>query len=196
MSKTSNIESAIGKLLTYLLILLLVLGLAGVVVYFVAKDEGVSFYVEYGGERYFSGVNEADLCLFNGETYSFSVKPLIGDNVDYSVSVSSNGEHNFAFIYDGEFYDFYVKDDTENNDYSEVFGLQKNKGGFSITLPKDFSVKQAIETKYGGDIQLQKELQGNVPYFVITIMSGEDSLRLWFVFISLTITLDPPSIIF
>lgn len=198
MSKTTKSGNAVTRILTYLLVVLLVLGVAGVIVYLLAKDEGVTFSVEYGGERYFSGVTEANLMLYTGETHDFSVKSLTGGNIDFSVSVSSNGENNFAFIYNGEFEDFYVKDDTENNDYSAAFGLQKSESGFSLTLPKGLTVEQVIETKYGGDIQLQESLQNGVLYFVITVSDGENSLNMYFSFGAEVegITLNPPQIVF
>ena len=172
MSKTTKFGNAVTRILTYILVVLLVLGVAGVIVYLLAKDEGVTFSVEYGGERYYSGVTEADLTLYTGETHEFSVKSLTGDNVDFSVSVSSNGENNFAFIYDG--------------------------GGFSLTLPKDLTVEKVIEAKYGGDIQLQESLQSGVPYFVITVSDGENSLNMYFSFGAEVegITLNPPQIVF
>ena len=198
MSKTTKSGNAVTRIVTYILVVLLVLGVAGVIVYLLAKDEGVTFSVEYGGERYFSGVTEANLTLYTGETHDFSVKSLTGGNIDFSVSVSSNGENNFAFIYNGEFEDFYVKDDTENNDYSAAFGLQKSESGFSLTLPKDLTVEQVIEAKYGGDIQLQESLQNGVPYFVITVSDGENSLNMYFSFGAEVegITLNPPQIVF
>ncbi len=198
MSKTTKSGNAVTRIVTYILVVLLVLGVAGVIVYLLAKDEGVTFSVEYGGERYFSGVTEANLTLYTGETHEFSVKSLTGDSVDFSVSVSSNGENNFAFVYDGEFEDFYVKDDTENNDYSAAFGLQKSESGFLLTLPKGLTVEKVIETKYGGDIQLQESLQSGVPYFVITVSDGENSLNMYFSFGAEVegITLNPPQIVF
>lgn len=198
MSKTTKSGNAVTRILTYFLVVLFVLGVAGVIVYLFAKDEGVTFSVEYGGERYFSGVTEANLKLYTGETHDFSVKSLTGDNIDFSVSVSSNGENNFAFVYDGEFEDFYVKDDTENNDYSAAFGLQKSESGFLLTLPKGLTVEKVIETKYGGDIQLQESLQSGVPYFVITVSDGENSLNMYFSFGAEVegITLNPPQIVF
>ena len=195
MSKTGKSWNVVTRILTYIIVVLLVLGVAGVIVYLFAQDEGVSFYVEYAGERYYSGIDEGELFLVSGETHNLSVKSLTGDTVDYSVSVSSNGENNFAFVYDGEFYDFYAADDTKNNDYSEVFGLQKNDEGFTITVPENFTVQQAIETKCGGDIQLQEKLQSEYCYFVITVVSGENSLSLYFSY-EFTVTLDQISYMF
>ena len=51
MRKANGAGKAVGKIVTYLLIVLLVLGVAGAVFYFVAKQEGISFYVAYDGTR-------------------------------------------------------------------------------------------------------------------------------------------------
>ncbi len=195
MSKAGGAGKAISKVITYVLVVLLVLGIAGVFVYFVAKEEGVSFYVKLNGERYYSSVESPNLALSSGETYVFEIHSLTGETVDYSVSVQSNGEHNFTFISDSEFHDFYVADDSENNDYSSVFGLERNADSFSVTIPKDITVKEVIEMKYGNDIQLQSDLQEGVSYFVIKVNSGDNSLNLAFRF-DLIITINPPSVVF
>lgn len=197
MSKAGGGINTVTKIIVWVLVVLLLLGAAGGIAYYVLKDEGVSFYVEYNGVRYFSSVSEADLSFKTGDTYTFDVKSLTGESVDYSVSVLSSGEHNFTFICNGEFYDFYSADNVDNNGYSHVFSLQKSEDGFSITLPKGFSVEQAIEAKYGGDVELQSELQ-SVPYFVIAVSSGDDTLNLFFSFGGNVtgITVNPPSIVF
>ena len=79
MSKRKDkVSSILSKIITYILVVLLLLGFAGVIVYFVAKDEGVSFYVEYDGERYYSGIDDDELFLVSGENHSCSVKSLTG----------------------------------------------------------------------------------------------------------------------
>lgn len=197
MSRAGGGMNTVTKIIVWVLVVLLLLGAAGVIAYYVLEDEGVSFYVEYNGERYFSSISEADLSFKTGDTYTFNVKSLTGENVDYSVSILSNGEHNFTFICNGEFYDFYSADNADNNGYSHVFSLQKGEDGFSITLPKGFSVEQAIEAKFGGDVELQSELQ-SVPYFVIAVSSGDDTLNLFFSFGGNVtgVTVNPPSIVF
>lgn len=197
MSKAGGGMNTVTKIIVWVLVVLLLLGAAGVVAYYVLKDAGVSFYVEYNGKRYFSGVSETDLSFKTGNTYTFNVKSLTGENVDYSVSILSSGEHNFTFISNGKFYDFYSADNADNNGYSHVFSLQKSKDGFSITLPKGFSVEKAIEAKFGGDVELQSDLQ-SVSYFVIAVSSGDYSLNLYFSFGEdvTGVTVDPPSIVF
>ena len=41
-----------GKIVTWLLAVLLLVGVAGAVFYFVAKEEGADYYVEFNGEKY------------------------------------------------------------------------------------------------------------------------------------------------
>ena len=58
--------NTVTKIIVWVLVVLLLLGAAGVVAYYVLKDEGVSFYVEYNGERYYSSASEADLFFKTG----------------------------------------------------------------------------------------------------------------------------------
>ena len=74
--------------------------------------------------------------------------------------------------------------------------MQKQSDGFSLTIPEDFTVEKAIETKYNADIELKDEIQDNLCYFVITVSVDETAVNLWFSFNELTVTLDSPSIIF
>lgn len=197
MSKSNGALGAIGKVITYILVVLLVLGIAGMVAYFALRAQGVTYYVEYGGERYFANGDGGSIELLNGATNRFSVKSLTGGEVNYSVTVQSNYSNNFDFVIDGEYRQFYSTTE-ENNDYAAVFGLQKKADGFSLTFPDHFTVEQAVETQYGGDIELQDgyEISDDLCYFVITVTSGESSVSLWFTFSDLTITLDPPQIVF
>ena len=197
MSKSNGALGAIGKVITYILVVLLVLGIAGMVAYFALRAQGVTYYVEYGGERYFANGDGGSIELLNGATNRFSVKSLTGGEVNYSVTVQSNSANNFDFVIDGEYRQFYSTTD-ENNDYAAVFGLQKKADGFSLTLPDHFTVEQAVETQYGGDIELQDgyEISDDLCYFVITVTSDESTVSLWFTFSDLTITLDPPQIVF
>lgn len=197
MSKASDgALSAIGKVITYLLVVLLVLGIAGMVAYFALRGQGVTFYVEYNGERYFANGDGGSLWLPpSTEPKTFSVKSLTGGEVNYDVKVTSNEANNLLFVVGNELHYLYSGDE-EKDDYTEVFGVQKQKDGFSLTVPDNFSVKQAIETKYGGDIELQSELQDDLCYFIVTVASDKSVVNLWFNFSDFTITLEPSEIVF
>lgn len=194
MSKTGG---AFGKVIVWLLVVLLILGIAAVVLFFVMRGQGNVFYVEYNGERYFASDKENDVKLLKGETVSFSVKSLLDGKIDFSVKITSNGENNVCFAYNGEFHYFY-SGDTEMDDYSDIFGLQANADGFIVTIPQDITVETAIETKYGGDITLLDELSDSTAYFVITVTVDESSVDLPFTYGARVsgITLNPPSVIF
>ena len=199
MSKSSGVLGAIGKVITYVFVVMLVLGIAGMVAYFALRAQGVTYYVEYSGERYVANGDGGSIGFLSGETYDFTVKSLTGGEVNYDVTVQSNSANNFDFVLNGENYQFFGKND-ENNDYAAVFGLQKKADGFSLTLPDHFTVEQAVETQYGGDIELQDgyEIDPDLCYFVITVTSDESSVSLWFTFGGHVdgITLDPPQIVF
>ena len=195
MSKASGALDAVGKVITYVLVVLLVLGIAGMVAYFALRAQGVTYYVEYNGERYVANGDGGSLGLVNGETHIFAVKSLTGGEVNYSVSVRANSSNNFDFVLNGAYKQFYSTMD-ENNDYSEVFGLEKSADGFTLSIPENFTIEEAVKMKYGGDIEIQGDLNYKLCYFVITVSVDKTTVNLWFNFTELKITLDPPSIIF
>ena len=88
MGKSNGALGAIGKVITYILVVLLVLGIAGMVAYFALRAQGVTYYVEYNGERYIANGDGGSIALLNGKTYNFAVKSLTGEEVNYSVKVT------------------------------------------------------------------------------------------------------------
>ena len=197
MSKSNGALGAVGKVVTYILVVLLVLGIAGGIAYFALRSQGVTYYVEYGGEVYLANGDGGNITLRTGETHEFSVKSLTGGEVNYDVKVVSNSANNFTFVCDGKPQSFCCTDE-ELNDYSEIFGLQKNADGFSLSFPDGFTVEQAVEEKFGGEVLFDEELQSDKAYFVISVVADESSVDLWFVFGAKVtgVTLDPPQIVF
>ena len=196
MSKANGTINTIGKIITYILVVLLILGIAGGISYFVLRKQGITYYVEYGGEKYLADSDGGSLYLPpSDKPQTFAVKSLTGGEVNFDVKITSNSANNFTFVYDGEPHKFYGTDE-EQNDYSEVFGVEKSADGFTLSIPENFTVEKVIETKYGGDIEIQGDLNHNLCYFVITVSVDKTTVNLWFNFTELTITLDPPSIIF
>ena len=196
MSKSNGALGAVGKVITYILVVLLVLGVAGTVAYFVLRSQGVTYYVEYNGERYVANSDGGSLSLRSGEPQEFSVKSLTGGEVNFDVKVVSNKSNNFSFTCNGKVYQF-VSTEEKNNDYSEIFGLQKSADGFSLSFPDGFTIEQAVEEKFGGEVLFDEELRSSNAYFVITVTAEESVLNLWFTFDVYVegITLDPPQII-
>ena len=196
MSKANGTINAIGKIITYILVVLLVLGIAGGISYFVLRNQGITYYVEYDGEKYLADSDGGSLYLPpSDKPHSFSVKSLTGGEVNFDVKITSNSANNFTFVYDGQPQKFYGTNE-EQNEYSEVFGLEKSADGFTLSIPENFTVEEAVKMKYGGDIEIQGDLNYKLCYFVITVSVDKTTVNLWFNFTELKITLDPPSIIF
>lgn len=191
----SNTSSAFGKFVVWLMVVILIIAIAAIALFFVLRGQGMTFYVSYNGVRCLGGSTGDSIELLNGITNNFFVKGLTGNDVNYTVKVTSNAANNFGFVCNGEPYMFFGTDD-EYNDYTDVFGVEKHTNSFSLTLPDGFTVEQAIETKYGGDIELQSELADDLCYFIITVTEGTSSVDLWFTFTDLTITFNPPNIVF
>ena len=157
----------------------------------------MTYYVEYGGEVYLANGDGGNITLRTGETHEFSVKSLTGGEVNYDVKVVSNSANNFTFVYDGKPQSF-CGTDEDLNDYSDIFSLEKAADGFSLSFPDGFTVEQAVEEKFGGEVLFDEELQSDKAYFVISVVADESSVDLWFVFGAKVtgIMLDPPQIVF
>ena len=54
MSKANGVKNGMVKIITWLLVVLLLLGVAGIVVQFAIKEQGLNYYVEYGGQKYYN----------------------------------------------------------------------------------------------------------------------------------------------
>ena len=194
--KASGTVETIGKIVTWILVVLLVLGIAGGAAYLAMKESGISFYAETGGERIFGGT-ERELTFSTGQTYDFSVRALEGGEINYSVKVTTNPENNFDYVLDGKTYRF-SGEDEERNDYSEVFALTKRADGFSLTIPEGFSVEKAVKAKFGEGVQIGTELSAELAYFSVTIGAGESRAQIFFRFSPelLSVELDCESIVF
>ena len=194
MSKAS---SAFGKFVIWLLVVILIIAVVGVALFFALREQGLTYYVEYNGERYMVGSDGSSITLRTGETYEFSVKSLTGGEVDFDVKITSNAENNFSFKVGEERWRFH-DNDPEKNDYTEIFDVVVSGDTFSVTVPSGFSVEQAVQEQFGDDVQFETDLQEGLAYFVITVTVDESSVDLPFVFgVKVSgVTLDPPQIIF
>ena len=193
MSKANGAKNGIVKVITWVLVVLLVLGGAGIIVRFALKDQGLNYYVEYNDKKYFANMESSDIWLSPIQENAFAVKSITGKPIDYSVKITANLENNFGFLLDGKYLQFYSTTESDN-DYTEIFEVQKSAEGFTVTIPKGMTVQKAVEKQYGGEIELAEELE-LLKYFLIIVTIEKVSVVLPFGFL-MEITLDPPSIIF
>lgn len=197
MSKAKSAGNAVTKIITYILVVLLVLGVAGAIVALVMRDRGVTFYVKCGDEVYLANASDGTLEYSHGQNYDFKVSPFTGDKIDYTVRVTANDDNNFEFTVDDRIHSFYGDDDSLN-DYSELFGVTKTAEGFSISVPEGFTLESALESKYDGEIDLPEDLDKSLCYFVLTVTSGDSvvEIRLLNYSEAIEITLSPDRIVF
>ena len=72
MSKVNGVVNTITKIITWVLVVLLMLGIIGGVAYFALRSQGVTFYVEYGGEKYFAAGEGGRRLVVGGHCRFFS----------------------------------------------------------------------------------------------------------------------------
>ena len=173
MSKANGVKNGMVKIITWLLVVLLLLGVAGIVVQFAIKEQGLNYYVEYGGQKYYNNTENSNIWISPNQKCSFTVKSITGKTVDFTVKITANPANDFGFILDGKYYQFYSTT-QEKNDYTDIFEVQKSAEG--------------------DEIELTEEL-GMLDYFLITVTMDKESVVLPFKF-EMVITLDTPSIIF
>ena len=197
MSKIHNFGNTIERVITYVLIVLLVLCFAGGIAYFTLRSQGVSYYVEFQGTKYYGNGEGGSLSLPDKADYRFNVKSLTGETVNFDVKIIANKANNFDISAEDINYPFYGNNESLN-DYSDVFGLKKDTESFSITIPENYTVEKAIRQKYGSQAEIQSELQNDLPYFIISVSVDESIVDLRFVFNvkAVGISLNPSEIVF
>ena len=157
----------VGKVVFGILSVLLIVGIAGALTCFISKQEGVTYYVEYSGERFYGNSYGKNLWMEPGKAHTFQVKSLSGKEVDYTVTITSNEGTNFEFSLDDRLYVWHGSD-KKNNDYTAMFEIEKKTDGFTVTAPQKAMVQDALEWKYGGEVVILEELP-QAEYFLLTI---------------------------
>lgn len=167
-----------GKIVTWLLAVLLLVGVAGAVFYFVAKEEGADYYVEYDGKRVLGNTEGGKLDIRSSEDYRFEVSSLTGENVNFDVKVISNPANNFEFTADGKLC-VWSGSDEKTNDYTSIFNVRKDESGFTLTAPQKFGIYDILQTKYPGQVINLESLEVK-DYFLLIVSVGESNVTFWF----------------
>ena len=188
--------NTVGKIVAWVLAVLLIVGVAGVIVYFVAKEEGADYFVEYNGEKYLGNAEGGKLDITSGEEYRFEVKSLTGENVNFDVKVTSNPANNFEYTVDGKLC-VWNGSDEKANDYTDIFNVQKDETGFTLAAPEKFGIYDVLQAKYPGQTVDSGSLDAK-DYFLLTVSVGKSSVAFWFGTSAATmgITLSPSEIVF
>lgn len=135
----------VSKIIAFVLIILLLAGAIGLIFALTNgfTEDFKEFYLTYGDEKIMA--QESKQSFKNGETYSFGVKYVLDTGItskDYSVKIVTNAEKTFSYTVDGQTYAF-----KGGEDYSSVFGLKKDEGAFTFTIPKG-GITEAISKRH------------------------------------------------
>ena len=184
MSKAAN---SISKIIACLIVVMIVLGAAGVLVYFLSRPTGM--YVMYGDEVLSSG-NGGVVIPFNGTDITFSIKNTDGWGV-YSVQDCVvkivpivSPEKDFEFTVEGEDSPRLFSMETDYtagflSSYDDEKITVSAEGEFSI-CPRTDLMKAILSRAFGRKKITVDEsiLASSFPYFAISVTSpdGENTL--------------------
>ena len=189
----SKVRGSIGRIIKTATVAMLLLVVLITILCLSLCSKELVYYVEYAGEKYESG-ESGIVSVFPDSSYKFFVKSSEGAEVDYSVKIESNKDNNFSFTKNGKICWLWNNDEIKD-DYSEIFGLDIKTDGFTITLLKSFTVKTAIEKKYGEEIELKGEWPKDLCFFEIIVSTENEPIIFHILCKTIEVIIDPPSII-
>lgn len=178
MAKRKKSENIIVKILTYVLFVLLVLGIAGIISLLVLRSNGVTFTVMHCTKIYYSDDEQQSLGELEPGEEKFVMLDISGAG-GYEVSITSNPEADFSFTVNGVSYHFYDEDNAAQNDYSDFFCLEKTSTGFMFTVPESNYITEIIGAVYGGEAEIDTDLP-DTDLFLLTVSAGDSVLQLSF----------------
>ena len=193
MSKAKGAKSVWERIVTVILAALLVLTAAGGVVYLILSGQSAGLYVEYGGKRYYGNGTDV-LTLRAGKEYEFAVGSDESETTDHSVAVQSNSANNFSFAVGDEYWNFYDTD-SEKNDYTSLFGIEKTESGFTLSVSRK-GLKELVEERFGGEVKFLSEPDAEAATFVLCVTCGGETVTLPLALDLYWLDLDPPYVVF
>lgn len=193
-----------GKVLTYVLLLLLVVGMIGFFALFTNgfTSDLKSFYVEFNGKKILTQNNnlalDCDKELRFDIKYTFDV--FAGKDSEpkgYSVQIVPNitAETNFDFTVDGQIYSF-----AGEKDLTSAFNIVEYDTYFTLNLPSTLTLQQVLQAVYGNAKTVTVDnAKSNLKYYrlVITSYDGTVSYSIFFnpYYAVISVTLDKEEII-
>ncbi len=181
MAKTNG--KKVGKVLTYVLLVLCLVGAIGCIAYFTngLTSDFATFYVKVNDETIMTENGGYVLTMEEPLTVDvkYTFEDMTEENLGYDVKVVPNttSETNFDFYVDGEAYSFGAE-----TDLTEGFNIVKNESSFTIA-PKG-SIKNILGSVYEGyEIQVYPDLiDFSQDLFKIIVTSHDGSSEVFLTF--------------
>lgn len=167
----------VGKIITYILIVLLLVGTVGIVIKFTngGTTDFKTFYVEADGKTY---LDSGKFALKHGENRFETKYTFANNNADkhkgYTVKIVPNTteETDFNFVFNGETISF-----GSIGDLTASFDIRKDKTGFCI-VDNGITVESVLQDIFG-DIELNDiQFDYSKAYFnlIVSSYNGENSV--------------------
>lgn len=188
--RTGKKKSGIESVIFWVLMGLVILAGLGAIAYFAAREQGVTKYVEYNGQKYYGNADTKSVGRMLGDTYTFGVGAIGGGTDNYTVKITPNPANDFTFTVDGQPYAWASKDD-----YTDLFDVTKESGKFTVTVPDDYVMERVLAVRYGGDIEIESTLKDN-DYFLLTVTLEDSVVTMSFRTAHYAIAIDPPEVRF
>ena len=150
MNAKRNMASTVGKVITYILLILAVAGIVGFFAFFTNgfTEEFKSFYIEQDGKPVLNTNTSTNMDF--GKTYSFNVKYVFdgmtdSENKGYFVKIVPNTNTNtdFSFTADGEEISF-----SSISELTSAFTINRQTDSFTLTIPDKFSMADVLGKIY------------------------------------------------
>lgn len=186
----STKKTVIESVLFWVLAVLIILAGLGVIAYFAAREQGVTKYVEYNGQRYYGNTDVKSIGRMLGDTYTFRVSALEGGTDNYTVKITPNPANDFTFTVDGQPYAWASKDD-----YTDLFDVTKESGKFTVSVPETYAMAEILRLRHNGDVQIDNVLK-DYDYFLLTVTLSDSVVTMSFRTANYAIVITPPEITF
>lgn len=170
-------KNNLASILVTVLFILLIVGAIGGLVAWLARSEGLTVYVQYNDKRYTKASVKTSLGQLKSGEHVFTVGSLVGENVEYSVSISPNADADFDFVAKNK----RVKWSTV--DCSTAFDVECDKDKFTVTIADDMTITNFLRSKYGDEVRYASTVEDIAEYFVITVKTSYGLVAMTFGFV-------------
>ena len=202
--KAQRSINAFAKAISYIILVLLFVGLIGALIYLFVRPEGM--FVRYGNEIIADNGKDVDVVI-GGDVVTFVIENNSGwgafsvDDCSVTIIPHVDAAHNFEFFVDGENTAFSFSD---VKDFSAAFTenggtvLVTSNGTFDLVF-RHKDILSVLETIYGEDKVTVPFLVDicSYPFFAISVTSPDGSENIIIPFrCGISITLDPSEVVF
>ncbi len=187
----------IAKIITGVIVVLVVALAVGLIFKFTNgfNEDFKTFYLEQDGKQILT--SETDTAFVRGEDYRYEVKYTFDSGKSepkgYNVKVVPNSKIKLSFKAGGKTYSY-----ADAKELTEAFTIKKEAGAFTVSIPKELSLKSVLEKVYGKEVELEAEPKGYIYTLVVSSYNEKVTYKINFgVSIKVEeIELDKGSIIF